>query len=138
MGGGGMGCLDGDGASRLGPGRERPWGRVARGFIGSKVKSSEWWKFGVEWLLGAANGDEPKRTSYRIKKESRGERIGLCAARKVFFITTDSGRSSENEREGPGAIPARRSCVSVARPLVKSLDLLPGFGRTLEQQANQF
>jgi hypothetical protein len=36
-------------------------GRVARGFIRSKVKSSEWRDFAVERLLGAANGAEPKR-----------------------------------------------------------------------------
>jgi hypothetical protein len=28
--------------------------------LGSKVKDSEWRNFGVERLLGAANGDEPK------------------------------------------------------------------------------
>ena len=49
--------VDGEGASRFGRGRGRPWGRVARAFIGSKVKSSEWRNFGVERLLGAANGD---------------------------------------------------------------------------------
>jgi hypothetical protein len=30
-------------------------------FLRSKVKRSEWSNFGVERLLGAANGDEPKR-----------------------------------------------------------------------------
>jgi hypothetical protein len=40
-------------------GRGRPWGRVARVFLRSKGKVSEWRNFGVEWLLGAANGDEP-------------------------------------------------------------------------------
>jgi len=59
MGGGPLRRVDGEGASRFGPGRGRPWGRVARGFIRSKVKVSEWRNFGVERLLGAANGDEP-------------------------------------------------------------------------------
>ena|ERR1700687_345206 len=61
MGGGGPGCVAGDEASGFGPGRGRPWGRVARVFLRSKVKVSEWRIFGVERLLGAANGDEPKR-----------------------------------------------------------------------------
>ena len=50
-----------DGASRLRPGRARTWVRVARRFIRSKVKGSEGRNFGVERLLGAANGEEPKR-----------------------------------------------------------------------------
>ncbi len=55
---GAVGRVDGEGASRFGPGRGRPWGRVARGFVRSKVKSSEWSNLGGERLLGAANGDE--------------------------------------------------------------------------------
>jgi hypothetical protein len=56
--------VDRSGASRFGPGQERPWGRVARGLLRSKVIVSEWQIFGVEWLLGAANGDEPERTTH--------------------------------------------------------------------------
>ena len=42
-----------DGASGFGPGRGRPWGRVARVFLRSKVKVSEWSIFVGERLLGA-------------------------------------------------------------------------------------
>ena len=34
----------------------RPWGTVASVFLRSKAKVSEWWIFGVERLLRAANG----------------------------------------------------------------------------------
>jgi hypothetical protein len=74
--GGGMGGhVDREGALRFGAGRGRPWGRVARGFLRSKVKVSEWSNFGSERLLGAANGDEPKR---RIR-ESKSSPIGRSA-----------------------------------------------------------
>ena len=57
--------VDADGGLRFGRGRGRPWGRVARVFLRSKVESSEWSNFGGERLLGAANGDgclvEPRR-----------------------------------------------------------------------------
>jgi hypothetical protein len=36
----------------------------------SKVKDSEWWNFGVEWLLGAANGDEAGRRIQEIASRS--------------------------------------------------------------------
>ena len=69
----------GDAASGLGRGRGRPWGRVARERLGSKVKRSEWSNFGGERLLGAANGNDPKKRIQGIKKQSReGED---CAAR---------------------------------------------------------
>ena len=42
---------------RFGRGQGRPRGRVARRSFGSKGKVSEWRNFGVEWLLGAANGN---------------------------------------------------------------------------------
>ena len=71
--------VDGDGASRFGPGRGRPWGRVAWLSLAGKVKSSEWRIFGGERLLGASNGNEPKRRIHGIKRQSReGEE---CAAR---------------------------------------------------------
>jgi hypothetical protein len=35
-------------------------------FLGSKGKDSEWRNFGVEWLLGAANGNEPKEKNSRV------------------------------------------------------------------------
>ena len=60
VGGGALLRVDEDGAFRFGPGQGRPWGRVAWVHLRSKVKDSEWWIFGVEWLLGAVNGDEPK------------------------------------------------------------------------------
>jgi hypothetical protein len=40
-------------------------------FLRSKVKVSEWRNFGVERVLGAANGDEPKRRIHEIKNQSR-------------------------------------------------------------------
>jgi hypothetical protein len=49
--------VDADGGLGFEPGRGRPWGRVARVKLRGKVKSSEWSNFGVEQLLGAANGD---------------------------------------------------------------------------------
>jgi len=52
--------VDEERACDFGRGLGRPWGRVARVKLRGKVKSSEWWIFGVEWLLGAANGDRPK------------------------------------------------------------------------------
>ena len=52
--------VDEDRACDFGRGLGQPWGRVARVKLRGKVKSSEWWIFGVEWLLGAANGDRPK------------------------------------------------------------------------------
>ena len=45
---------------RVGRGQGRPCGRVARGSLGSKGKVSEWRNFKVEWLLVAANGEEPQ------------------------------------------------------------------------------
>src|SRR5229473_8464627 len=70
---------DGEGGSRFGLGRGRPWGRVARVFLRSKAKVSEWSNLGGERLLGAANGDEPKR---RIQ-ESKSSPIdgGACSLR---------------------------------------------------------
>src|SRR5712692_5113794 len=47
--------VDGQGASRFGRGSGRPWGRVARVSVRSKVKRREWSNFGREQLLGAAN-----------------------------------------------------------------------------------
>ena len=40
-------------------------------YLGSKVKDSEWRNFGGERLLGAVNGDEPKRRIHGINKQSR-------------------------------------------------------------------
>ena len=71
MGGGALRRVDGEGASRFGPGRGRPWGRVARVFLGSKEKVSEWRNFGVEWLLGAANGDENEKNSMSESEDPR-------------------------------------------------------------------
>src|SRR5258707_14492569 len=84
--------MDGDGGLRFGRGRGRPWGRVARGFLRSKVKSSEWSNFGGERLLGAANGDRPKR---RIQ-ESKSNPIdgGACSLRlRAAIRPTAGGRS---------------------------------------------
>ena len=71
--------VDADGGSGFEPGRGRPWGRVARVKLRGKVKSSEWRIFGVERLLGAANGNRPKR---RIQ-ESKSNPIdgGACSLR---------------------------------------------------------
>jgi len=40
---------------------------VAPGFIRSKVKCSEWRNFGVERLLGAANGGEPVARTHETR-----------------------------------------------------------------------
>ncbi len=71
--------VDADGGLGFEPGRGRPWGRVARVFLRSKVESSEWSNFGGERLLGAANGNRPKR---RIQ-ESKSNPIdgGACSLR---------------------------------------------------------
>jgi hypothetical protein len=37
-------------------------------YLGSKAKDSEWSNFGGERLLGAANGDEPKRELLKKSK----------------------------------------------------------------------
>jgi hypothetical protein len=63
--------VDGGGTLGFGRGQGRPWGRVARVYLRRKVKSSEWSNFGVERLLEAANGDEPKRRTHGIEKQSR-------------------------------------------------------------------
>ena len=49
--------------------------------MGSKVKVNEWLIFGVERLLGAANGDEPKRGIHGIRKQSR--EVKECARCKI-------------------------------------------------------
>jgi hypothetical protein len=41
----------------------------------SKVKDSEWWNFGVEWLLEAANGDEPKKEWHKVVRTNRDLQI---------------------------------------------------------------
>jgi hypothetical protein len=64
----------------------RPWGRVARVRLAGKVKSSEWSNLGVERLLGAANGDEPKRGVHGIKNNPVKGKIALRAARKTAFV----------------------------------------------------
>jgi len=71
--------VDEDGGLGFQRGRGRPWGRVARVFFRSKVESSEWSNFGGERLLGAANGNRPKR---RIQ-ESKSNPIdgGACSLR---------------------------------------------------------
>src|SRR6266478_4675320 len=76
--------VDERGPSRFGRERGRPWGRVAQGLLRSKVKSSEWSNFGGERLLGAANGDEPKR---RIHGGER--RLGLME--RLAFLCRLSG-----------------------------------------------
>jgi hypothetical protein len=96
VGGGGVACADEGGASRFGPGRGRPWGRVARGFIGSKVKVSEWRNFGVEWLLGAANGDEPQQEFGGIKRQAaKGEE----GAKRRETLAQDSRMRRTRERK---------------------------------------
>jgi hypothetical protein len=63
-------CVNEEGASRFGPGRGRPWGRVARVFLRSTAKVSEWSNFEAERLLGAANGNELMRGSYPLATEA--------------------------------------------------------------------
>ena len=83
MSGGALRRVDEYGASRFGPGLGRPWGRVARVFLRSKVKVSEWSNFGGERLLGAVNGDEPKRGIQGIKSNPVKGKSALRAARKA-------------------------------------------------------
>jgi hypothetical protein len=53
--------------------------------LGSKVKRSEWSNFGGERLLGAANGNEPKRGIHGIEKQPvKGKRA--LRGRKVVFV----------------------------------------------------
>ncbi len=68
MSGGALRWVDEYGASRFGPGLGRPWGRVARVFLRSKVKVSEWSNFGGERLLGAANGNGRPVKSLGMRK----------------------------------------------------------------------
>jgi len=60
----------------------------------SKVKDSEWSNFGVEQLLGAANGEEPKREF--------GEKIKIgtledAKARRTIKRRTRSAPSSDQD-----------------------------------------
>ena len=60
--------VDEDGGLGFQRGRGRPWGRVARVFLTSKVKVSEWSNFGGERLLGAANGNSRPVKSFGTRK----------------------------------------------------------------------
>jgi len=67
---GGVGSTDGEGGLRFGRGLGRPWRRVARVSLRSKVKRRERSNLCRERLLGAANGDRPKestRDTLRLK-----------------------------------------------------------------------
>ena len=97
----------GDGGSRFGRGRGRPWGRVARVFLRSKAKVSEWSNFGGERLLGAANGDEPKRRIHGIKSNPVKERSALRAAGRLSLLRQESGRGTESGSEDPRVTPTR-------------------------------
>jgi len=124
--------VEGDGTLGFQPGRGRPWERVARGHLRSKVKSSEWSKFGGERLLGAANGDEARRRIHGIKKQSReGED---CAARGKEVIFCQKGkvrnRTLEKESKGCGTLRDLRATISVTGDSSKPLPHAP-FVRSL-------
>jgi len=95
-----------------------PWGRVPRVFLRSKVKVSEGSNFGGERLLGAANGDEPRRGIHGIKKRFPNSTcVGIVAARfgeeiqahgcGVVFFLARKGRCARgdntNRRGGRGS-----------------------------------
>jgi hypothetical protein len=50
----------------------------------SKVKDSEWRNFGVEWLLEAANGDEPKKGSEKVRNRALETHKGCGTLRYDF------------------------------------------------------
>src|SRR6266404_3143311 len=96
--------VDGDGGLRFVPGRGRPWGRVARVFLRSKVKVSEWSNFGGERPLGAANGDRPKR---RIQ-ESKSNPIdgGACSLRWCLKLALNPDPSKNSKGPAPRFFPS--------------------------------
>src|SRR5882762_10301182 len=141
--------VDEDGPSRFGRGRGRPWGRVARGFFKSKVETSEWSNFGGERLLGAANGDRPKR---RIQvSKSNPIDGGACSLRLRLKLALNprSGRTAvwgtwrrasspdELQRCGRLRLPARRNSPHCRRQELchqtkqVSYDLVRGAGGQL-------
>jgi len=109
--------VDGDGASRFGPGRGRPCGRVARVYLRRKVKISEWSNFGVERLLEAANGDEPKTkrlpTLYGVGQGEFWTALAFGQIRSKSLISICSGRNSVSD-------PAYRNDANILRVWISS------------------
>ena len=108
--------MDREEASRFGRGRGRPWGRVARERLGSKVKRSEWSNFGGERLLGAANGNDPKKRIQGIKKQSReGEESAARGKEDCLVMSGTKIGTIKTHTLAPQAIsfPIRLTLASV-------------------------
>jgi len=87
----------------------RPWGTVASVFLRSKAKVSEWRILGVEWLLGAANGNASGAVADRISttgeaknKDDRPNIRTLKPTRMRHAFRTPLGHPPENSSSVPG------------------------------------